>query len=166
MKQDDVINIYKLIGKLPGYEDIPSLVQNILHINPDPKDLVQFSLHLQSDDVAKYGERTLYFGQPEKKDIAQLHMDPALTDPHSLQPHREELISDVTLTRKTAGYRPYRTAFGIPISADQANICLEKSENVDEANILYPRVRQSVPWNQNQAKPDSLNMASNTPSTT
>lgn len=150
MKQDDVINIYELIGKLPGYEDIPALVQNILHINPDPKSLVQFSLHLQPDAEAKHGKRTLYFGWPEKVDIAQLNMDPDLTDPHSLRPHAEELISDVALRRKSAGYRPYRTAFGIPISAGQANIDLEEA---NEADILYPRVRQSDRMNQNQANP-------------
>ena len=91
MKQDDVINIYELIRRVPGYEDIPFLVQKILYINRDPKSLVQFSLHLKPEVEVEYGERTLYVGQPEKT---------ALTDAHSLQPHREELISDVTLTRK------------------------------------------------------------------
>jgi hypothetical protein len=143
MKQDDVINIYKLIGKLPGYEDIPALVQNILHINPDPKSLVQFSLHLLPHDVSKHGERTLCFGQPEERDIAQLHMDPTLADPHSLQSHGEELISDVNLVRKIKeeGYRPYGTAFGIPMHAVHANIYLETSKDEKGAEIHYPRVR-------------------------
>jgi hypothetical protein len=138
MKQDDVINIYKLIGRFPGYEDIPSLVENILHINPDPKSLVKFSLHLLPD-AEEHGRRELYFSQPKDKDIAQLNMDPALTDPHSLQPHKKELISDLAFKLKTDEYRPYGTAFGVPISTDQSNIDLE-----EEADILLPRVRQSV----------------------
>ena len=151
MKQGDVINIYELIGKLHGYEDIPSLVTNILHINPDPKSLVQFSLRLLPD-AEEHGERELYFCQPkDKNNIAQLNMDPALPDPHSLQSHQRERISELTFKPKTAQGLPYGTAFGVPISADQSNIFLEESKISNEKDILYPRVRQSVPWNQNQA---------------
>jgi hypothetical protein len=145
MKQADVINIYDFIGKFPGYEDIPTLVQNILHMNADPLNLVGFSLELPSDD-AKHGHRRLYFGQPEK-DIAQSHMVPALTDPHSLLPHGKEFISDVTLKPMTKDFRPYGTAFGIPMSEGQENIWLGKSTKPNEKGVIYPRVRQSVPWN-------------------
>jgi hypothetical protein len=146
MKQADVINIYDFIGKFPGYEDIPTLVQNILHMNADPLNLVGFSLELPSDD-AKHGHRRLYFGQPEEKDIAQSHMVPALTDPHSLLPHGKEFISDVTLKPMTKDFRPYGTAFGIPMSEGQENIWLGKSTKPNEKGVIYPRVRQSVPWN-------------------
>ncbi|KAJ5726646.1 uncharacterized protein N7483_008003 [Penicillium malachiteum] len=145
MKQDDVINIYELIGKLPGYEDIPTLVQNILHINADPKTLVGFSLHLQPDN-AKHGKRTLSFGQPEGRHIAHSHMDPALIDPHSLLLHGKELISDVTLKPKEAGYRPYGTAFGIPMTAGQTNISLVKSTKAGEEGIIYPRLKYGVKY--------------------
>ncbi|KAK1145638.1 hypothetical protein N8T08_004197 [Aspergillus melleus] len=185
MKQDDVVNIYELIGKLPGYEDIPSLVENILHINPDPKSLVQFSLHMlpyAKEDGSDRDRKELHFGQPKDEGIAQLNMDPALTDPHSLQPHQKECVSglifgqpkptdtaqldkDPALTdphslqphqkeriselgfvKQNDQYRPYGTAFGVPVSADQSNIDLEESTESNEADILYPRVKYGVKY--------------------
>ncbi|KAJ6060892.1 hypothetical protein N7444_002746 [Penicillium canescens] len=145
MKQADVINIYELIGKFLGYEDIPTLVQNILHINADLTNLVGFSLELPPDN-AKYGYKRLYFGQPEEKHIAQSHMVPALTDPHSLLPHGKEFISDVTLKPMTKNIRPYGTAFGIPMSEGQENIWLGKSTKDGEEGVIYPRFKHGVKY--------------------
>nr|ODN92888.1 hypothetical protein L204_05060 [Cryptococcus depauperatus CBS 7855] len=145
MKQADIINIYELIGKFPGYEDIPTLVQNILHINADPINLVGFSLELPSDD-AKHGHKRLYFCEPKEKDIAQSHMVPALTDPHSLLPHGKEFISDVTLKPMNGDFRPYGTAFGIPMSEGQENIWLGKSTKDSEGGVIYPRFKHGVKY--------------------
>lgn len=143
MKQANVINIYELIGKLHGYEDIPTLVENILHINTEPQNLVKFSLELPP--AHKHGNRRLHFGQPEEKAIAQSHMDRALADPHSLLPHVREFTSDVALKPMTDNFRPYGTKFGIPMSKGQANIWLGKSLKVEDKDTIFPRVRQLVP---------------------
>ncbi|WVN89333.1 uncharacterized protein L203_104555 [Cryptococcus depauperatus CBS 7841] len=145
MKQADVINIYELIGKFPGYEDIPTLVQNILHINADPLNLVGFSLELPPDH-AKHGHKRLHFGQPEEKHIAQSHMVPALTDPHSLLPHGKEFVSDVTLKPMTEKVRLYGTTFGIPMSEGQENIWLGKSTKDGEQGVIYPRFKHGVKY--------------------
>ncbi|KAJ6032496.1 hypothetical protein N7540_003228 [Penicillium herquei] len=144
MKQDDVINIYLLIGKLPGYEDIPTLVQNIIHINTTPTNLVSFSLDLVPDNF-KHGERSICFHQPEEKHIAHSKMDPALTNPHSLLLHGKEFISDIKFERKD-GFRRYSTKFGIPMSANQSNIWFGQVKKAGEEGVIYPRFKHGVKY--------------------
>ncbi|KAJ5115002.1 hypothetical protein NUU61_000761 [Penicillium alfredii] len=149
MKQDDVVNIYEFMGKLPGYEDIPKLIYNITHLNPEPTSLVQFSLHLEAG--SENGPRVLTFGEDTEQEIAPLDMDPLNHGPnqksgtqdnvHSLRQHRKELISEIKFSKAKSG--EYSTVFGIPISNDQSNISIEGADSV---GISHPRFKYGVKY--------------------
>ncbi|XHF98121.1 hypothetical protein AWENTII_001692 [Aspergillus wentii] len=119
MKQDDVINMYQLIGKLKGYEDIPQLVDEITHLDPDPLSYIKFSLDLKTyQGIVTH--RRLAFGALQETG-------------------HEELISNISLSKEESG-KPL-TLFQIAMNNQRTNVVIEEKTAPDNKNKTYhPKV--------------------------
>ncbi|KAI9375559.1 hypothetical protein BJX61DRAFT_549261 [Aspergillus egyptiacus] len=145
MKQDAVVNIYTLIGKIPGYEDIPRLVDNIVHLSADPALLVQFSLHLEAQGHDS-GARTLTFGQPVEAQVAPLAMDPLQTNRGEAATSENDNLDKNAPKEmdKSPGKESdkYRATFGIRISNDQSNILIQTADK----GLSQPRLKYGIKY--------------------